>query len=239
MIPLAIAGVIYLLAVRELFSTPKFPRHVIVFGLVLSAVWHLYFLRMPPGSDDDIHRYDWDGRVQRLGYNPYVVVPDDPALAGLHTPETRALNNPNVPSPYPAGAQLFFRAVTAIHESTFALKVAFVICDWAIVLVLLDGLRFTQQGEHWVLAYAWHPLLATDVAGSCGRGARVGGCGEIATHRAVANLLEASSFTRRRAGSTRLGTSLCTISRARSHSVRLSRYVRAEFPFQRSSICDT
>jgi hypothetical protein len=34
------------------------------------------------------------------------------------------------------------------------------------VLVLLDVLRCTRQGEHWVLVYAWHPLLATDVAGS-------------------------------------------------------------------------
>ena len=165
-IPLAVAGVAYLLAIRELFSTPEFPKRVIVFGLALAAVWHLLFLRMPPGSDDDIHRYVWDGRVQRLGYNPYIVVPSDPAVASLHTSETRTLNNPEVPSPYPAGAQLFFRAVTSIHESTFALKVAFVVCDLAIVFVLLDVLRCTRQGEHWVLAYAWHPLLATEVAGS-------------------------------------------------------------------------
>src|SRR5258708_5844268 len=121
---------------------------------------------MPPGSDDDVHRYVWDGRVQRLGYNPYVVVPSDPALGGLHTPETRTLNNPDVPSPYPAGAQLFFRAVTAIHESVFALKVAFVVCDLAIVLVLLDILRRSGEGAHWVLAYAWNPMLAIEVGGS-------------------------------------------------------------------------
>jgi hypothetical protein len=165
-IPLAVAGVAYLLAIRELLSTPEFPKRVIVFGLVLSALGHFQFLRMPPRSDDDIHRYVWDGRVQRLGYNPYIVVPSDPALASLHTSETRTLNNPEVPSPYPAGAELFFRAVTSIHESTFALKVAFVACDLAIVFVLLDVLRRTRQGEHWVLAYAWHPLLATEVAGS-------------------------------------------------------------------------
>jgi len=166
MIPLAVAGVAYLLAIRELLSTPKFPKQIIVFGLALSALWHLVFLRMPPGVDDDIHRYVWDGRVQRLGYNPYVVVPNDPALGALHTSETHTLNNPDVPSPYPPGAQLFFRAITAIHESTLALKVAFVVCDLAIVFVLLDVLRRTRQGEHWVLAYAWHPLLATEVAGS-------------------------------------------------------------------------
>jgi hypothetical protein len=165
-IPLAVAGIAYLLAIREFFSTPKFPNRVIVVGLVLAALWHLPFLLTAPGSDDDVHRYVWDGHVQRLGYNPYIVVPSDPALGGLHTRDTRTLNNPDVPSPYPAGAQLFFRAVTAIHESIFALKVAFVVCDLAIVLVLLDILRCSGRGAHWVLAYAWNPLLATDVAGS-------------------------------------------------------------------------
>jgi alpha-1,6-mannosyltransferase len=164
-IPLAVAGIAYLFAIRELFSTPEFPNRVIVIALVLAALWHLPFLLTAPGSDDDVHRYVWDGRVQRLGYNPYVVVPSDPAFASLHTPETRTLNNPEVPSPYPAGAQLFFRAVTSIHESIFALKVAFILCDFAIVFVLLDVLRCTRQGAHWVLAYAWNPLLAT-AAGS-------------------------------------------------------------------------
>jgi hypothetical protein len=165
-IPLAVAGIAYLLAIREFFSTPRFPHRVIVTGVVLAALWQVPFLLTPPGADDDIHRYVWDGRVQRLGYNPYIVVPSDPALGGLHTPETRTLNNPDVPSPYPAGAELFFRAVTAIRESVFALKVAFVVCDLAIVLVLLDILRRSGQGGHWVLAYAWNPLLATEVAGS-------------------------------------------------------------------------
>jgi alpha-1,6-mannosyltransferase len=165
-IPLAIAGVAYLLAIRELFSTSKFPRRVIVIGLLLAVLWQVPFLWMSPGSDDDIHRYLWDGRVQRLGYNPYLVVPSDPALASLHTAETRTLNNPDVPSPYPAGAQLFFRGVTAIHESIFALKLAFAFCGWAIVLVLLDLLRCRGEGAHWVLAYAWNPLLAIEVAGS-------------------------------------------------------------------------
>ena len=161
---LAVAGVAYLLTIRELFSTAKFSQRVVVIGLVLAALWHIPFLLTPPGSDDDVHRYVWDGRVQRLGYNPYLVVPSDPALRGLHTPETRTLNHPDVPSPYPAGAQLFFRAITVIHESVFALKVAFVLCDFAIALILLDMLRRSGQGPQWVLAYAWNPLLATEVA---------------------------------------------------------------------------
>jgi hypothetical protein len=172
MASLTLAGIVYLLAIREFFATPKFERRisrrVVVIGLVLAAVWHIEFLRVPAGVDDDIHRYVWDGRLQRLGYNPYLVVPSDPPAKGLHTPETRNLNNPDLPSPYPAGAQLFFRAVTAIHESTFALKVAFVVCEFAIVFVLLDVLRCTRQERraHLLLAYAWNPLLAIEVAGS-------------------------------------------------------------------------
>jgi alpha-1,6-mannosyltransferase len=165
-IPLSLAGVAYLFAVREFFFTPKFPKRVVIVGLVLAALWHIPFLLMPPGSDDDIRRYVWDGRVQRFGYNPYLVVPSDPALGALHTRETRELNNPDLPSPYPAGAELFFRAVTAIHESIFTLKFAFVVCDWAIVFLLLNVLHSSGRAAHWVLVYAWNPLLATEVAGS-------------------------------------------------------------------------
>lgn len=166
MASLAFAGIAYLLAVREFFTTPTFPRRVIVFGLLLSAVWHVRFLQQPPGADDDIHRYVWDGRLERLGRNPYLVVPGDPAVRFLHTPETRGLNNPDLPTPYPPGAQLFFRAVTAVQESVLAFKVTFVLCDLAIALVLLDLLRTSGRGAHLVLAFAWNPLLAIEVAGS-------------------------------------------------------------------------
>lgn len=172
MIFLTLAGIAYLFAIRELFrgrgarATTTFPRRMVVIGLLLAASWHLAFLRLPPGPDDDIHRYVWDGRLQRLGYNPYLVIPSDPAAQSLHTAETRTLNNPDLPSPYPPGAQLFFRAVIAIHESTFALKVAFVVCEFAIIFLLLDVLRRTSQGSHLILAFAWNPLLAIEVAGS-------------------------------------------------------------------------
>jgi len=166
MASLTLAGIAYLFAIREFFAAPISSRHVVVIGIVLAAVWHVGFLRAPAGADDDIHRYVWDGRLQRLGYNPYLVVPNDPSVSELHTPETRTLNNAYLPSPYPAGAELFFRAITAIHESVFTLKVAFVVCDFAIVFILLDILHRNGQGAHWVLAYAWNPLLAIEVAGS-------------------------------------------------------------------------
>src|SRR5438045_2874148 len=60
---LALAGVVYLLAIREFFVTPRFPRRVVILGLALAALWHVEFLRLPAGEDDDIHRYVWDGRL--------------------------------------------------------------------------------------------------------------------------------------------------------------------------------
>lgn len=163
---LAVAEIAYLLSIRQFFITPRFPRRVVIIGIILAAVWHLAFLRVPSGADEDIHRYVWDGRLQRVGYNPYIVVPSDPAVQWLHTPETLKMSSPDLASPYPPGAQLFFRAVTAVHESTFALKLAFVICDFAIALVLLDILRYSGEGAHLCLAYAWNPLLAIEAAGA-------------------------------------------------------------------------
>jgi hypothetical protein len=161
---LGVASVAYLLAVREFARTPKYPRAVLVVCLLMAAGWRIPFFLVQPGPQDDVLRYVWDGRLQRLGYNPYTAIPADPSLTKLHTPETREMNNPDLPSPYPPGAELFFRAVTAIHESAFSFKVAFAVCDWMIVFLLLAELRWSGRGEHWVLAYAWHPLLVPCVA---------------------------------------------------------------------------
>src|SRR5438552_18804971 len=49
LIPLAAAGVAYLLAIRELFSMPTFPKRVILFGFAPAALWHFQSLRMPSG----------------------------------------------------------------------------------------------------------------------------------------------------------------------------------------------
>jgi hypothetical protein len=118
----------------------------------------------------------------------------------MHTPETRNLNNPDLPSPYPAGAQLFFRAVTAIQESTFAFKVAFVLCEFAIVFVLLDVLRCTGRAAYLVLAYAWNPLLAIEVAGS----------GHIDIVGALLLLVSAAALVRRWRATAAVGLGLAT-----------------------------
>ena len=152
--------------------------------------------------------------------------PSDPALAALHTPETRTLNNPDVPSPYPAGAQLFFRAVTAIHESIFALKVAFRTLRFGDRShCLLDMLRRSRARRALGSGLCLEPAAGDRSGGQrshrycrraaavglcrragaplacgCSPGIWAGCCSEIAPDCAAATLLEACSYTRRCAG---------------------------------------
>jgi hypothetical protein len=76
------------------------------------------------------------------------------------------MNHPNVPTPYPAAAELFFRAVMTVDDSARALKSAIFLCDAAIVAVLLWWLVASNRSPWWVLAYAWNPLITLEGAGN-------------------------------------------------------------------------
>jgi alpha-1,6-mannosyltransferase len=152
---------------------------------MLAAVWHrpphrrlllLAFLvavacRVPLAMGEvtytsDMIRYIWDGRVQRLGYNPYELMPNDPALAHTHDETTARMPSANVRTPYPPAAQLFFRAVVTVTESARVMKFVLTACDLLTMLVLWRWLRVTGRNEWLTLAYAWNPLVILEVAHS-------------------------------------------------------------------------
>jgi hypothetical protein len=161
-----VAGAGYLVALCLLGRVRGADTRSLALCLLLAGIWRVPWLVQPPRLSSDVYRYVWDGRLQRLGENPYRVVPNDPASAALHTPVTRQLNNGWVPSPYPPGAQLFFRVVTTVEESARAMKVALAVCDALVVLVVLRLLAATERSPWWSLAYAWNPLVAIEGAGS-------------------------------------------------------------------------
>ncbi|TMB08399.1 MAG: DUF2029 domain-containing protein, partial [Deltaproteobacteria bacterium] len=161
-----LAGAAYLVALGLLGRLRPGNARALALCLVLAAVWRIPLAAAPPRLSTDVYRYVWDGRLQRLGEDPYQVVPDDPAVAHLHTPVTRQLNNGWVPTIYPPGAELFFRAVTAVEESARAMKGAFILCDGLVVLVVLRLLAVAGLSPWWVLAYAWNPLVALEGAGN-------------------------------------------------------------------------
>jgi alpha-1,6-mannosyltransferase len=162
----ALAGIAYLRTLWLLGRSAGGSNRVLVLCLVLAAVWRVPLLLKPPTLSTDVYRYVWDGRIQRLGYDPYIVVPGDSAVRHLHTAETLLMNHPDLPTPYPAAAELFFRAVTTVDDSARAMKLAIFLCDAAVVAVLLWWLVASHRSPWWVLAYAWNPLVALEGAGN-------------------------------------------------------------------------
>src|SRR4030095_6883892 len=111
----------------------RLPRLLIV-ALLLAVAFRVPLAFSPVGPDNDMVRYVYDGRLQRLGYNPFTVIPSDPAVAGTHTSLTRRIPSRNAATPYPAAAQLFFRLVVTISEAPRAMKVAMLACDLLTIL---------------------------------------------------------------------------------------------------------
>ena len=161
----AIAGVAYA-AVLPLAWRVAPSRRGLILASLLAVAFRIPLAVAPVGADSDMVRYLWDGRVQHLGYNPYRVVPADPALAHTHTPETKQMPSLRVRTPYPPAAQLFFRLVVGVHDSTRAMKLALVACDLLTVVVLWRLLEVVGRSPWLTLVYAWNPLVVLEVAHS-------------------------------------------------------------------------
>ena len=178
---LAVASLAYVAALRLVgrlaASFPRAHGRALAGCLLLGFVWRLVLLGAAPLVSDDVYRYVWDGRMQQHGLNPLDTVPADPALAHLHTDLTRRIDPTSavLPSIYPPLAQRFFHAVTSIHESVLAMGIAMLVCDLLLIGLIRRRLAATAGSPWWVLAYAWHPLVALEGAG----GAHVDVCGVL------------------------------------------------------------
>lgn len=159
-------GLASLAYVGALATVPRVPlrRTSFVLAALLTLAMRVPMTAADAGARSDMLRYVWDARAQRAGISPYEAIPSRPEFAALHTEATRQMNNRNITSPYPPGAQLFFRWVTTVHESTLALKIALVLCDLAIVALLVAWLRGLDRNPLWALAYAWNPLVVLETA---------------------------------------------------------------------------
>jgi alpha-1,6-mannosyltransferase len=141
-------------------------RRILIAALLISIAIRAPLAGPRANSDSDMARYLWDGRVQTLGYSPYEVVPADPALAATHTDETQRMPSARTRTPYPPGAQLFFRLVVSLRDSIRAMKTALVACDLMTALILWRWLALTGRPEWLVLSYAWNPLVVLEIAHS-------------------------------------------------------------------------
>lgn len=160
------AALAYGAMLHRVWHEPRATPRLLAAAFLLAVAFRAPLVGPRVGPDSDMVRYLWDGRIQTLGYNPYAMVPADPALAEAHTDETRRMPSLRTPTPYPPAAQLFFRLVVSIHQSTRAMKIALVLCDLMTILVLWRWLVFTGRSEWLALAYAWNPLVVLEIAHS-------------------------------------------------------------------------
>ena len=141
-------------------------RRLMASAFAVAVLCRVPLVLGPVGPDSDMMRYLWDGRVQRFGYNPYHVLPADPALAHTHTDDTRAMPSSRARTPYPPAAQLFFRLMVTVHESARAMRLALVTCDIFTILIVWRWLSAAGRNPWLALAYAWNPLVILEVAHS-------------------------------------------------------------------------
>ena len=170
-------------------------RRLLLACLLLAVAWRVAIVPAAPLVSDDVYRYVWDGRVQRFGFNPYRSAPDEPALEHLHVEATRRIDPTSaaLPAIYPPAAELFFRGVTAVHESVTAIVIAVVVCDVLTMLVLwrwarnkpggvrggsspTRGIRWSRsKGRAAVISMSWGrsswswPALRSRVVVACSR----------------------------------------------------------------------
>jgi hypothetical protein len=161
-----VMGLSYVATLRRVWDEPPVSRRWLYIAFVIAVAVRIPLAVPLVGRDNDMVRYVWDGRVQTLGYNPYAVTPADPAMARTHNDETREMPSRRARTPYPPGAQLFFRLVVSLHDSSRAMKFALVFCDLMTMIVLWRWLAVTGRNEWLTLAYAWNPLVVLEVAHS-------------------------------------------------------------------------
>ncbi len=156
-----------LLALAAAMLAPAVPARCGLIAIIgLGLLMRLALVFEEPLLSTDIYRYVWDGRVQAAGFNPYLHVPADPALAALRDGAIfpRINRADYAVTIYPPVAQAFFLTVTRIAETLGVMRIALVGCEIVIVALIVDLLRRLDLPVTAVVAYAWHPLAVWEVA---------------------------------------------------------------------------
>lgn len=159
-----ICGVLAFVATRVAEHCPE--RNALLIILGFAVVLRLVLVVAPPLISNDVLRYVWDGRIQAAGFNPYRYFPAAPELAHLRD----AVIYPNLSKVdyavtiYPPVAEMLFLAVTQVHESVTAMKLALVAFEAITIAALIALLRKIGRPASRVVAYAWHPLVLWEIA---------------------------------------------------------------------------
>jgi hypothetical protein len=159
-----LSGVAYLAAVSNFKIDISLRKQAILFWGV-AIILRLIALPLAPG--DDLFRYQWEGKIQNAGFNPYLIKPADPQLDQLRHdfPQAAKINHPELRAVDPPGAELLFKVFSAITDQPLFYKILFAIADLAVAALLLRliGGETRYRDASW---YVWNPLVVYSFAGA-------------------------------------------------------------------------
>jgi hypothetical protein len=156
------AGALYVAGVYFVERFILGPSALLV--IVLGALFfRLCLLPREPALSSDVYRYQWEGRVERLHINPYIVYPAMPALSGLEDGRHPIETGRNVSTVYPPLSELSFSWVSTVA----GYKMLYTGFDLAALGVLAALLVVSKQPLHRFLTYAWNPCVVISFA-MCG-----------------------------------------------------------------------
>jgi alpha-1,6-mannosyltransferase len=159
-----LCGVAFLAAINE-FPVLSNPRTQSIFFWGAAIFLRLVALPLAPG--DDLWRYQWEGKIQRAGFNPYVYAPDDPKLEPVRAefPEWQRINHREFRAIYPPGAELLFAGLSGVSDRPLLYKLLFAAADLGAIAVLLRLIGGTARYAN-AAWYAWNPLVVYSFAGA-------------------------------------------------------------------------
>lgn len=149
---------------RHRMVLPTVKQNVILV-LSVSVILRLFAVfAASPQLSDDIWRYIHDGQTLAAGDNPYRIAPSELAH---QTDVTRQINHPQMVTIYQPASQWVFAALASVQfdrlgDVTF--RLGLMLFDMAIIALLMVLLHTLRRSIWWALAYAWHPLVISEVA---------------------------------------------------------------------------
>src|SRR6476660_4891243 len=120
------------------FGQLRFGRRTVV--VFWSAAILLRVLALPLEPGDDLWRYQWEGKIQNAGFNPYLLPPNDERLEPIRAefPDWSRINHKDFSAIYPPGIELIFAALSRFSAGPLFYKLLFATADLGAVAVLLQ-----------------------------------------------------------------------------------------------------
>jgi len=153
------AGILYLAGVYLVERFVPGPAGLLII-LAGALAFRLLLLPLTPLLSGDVYRYQWEGRVQRAGINPYATYPAAPGPSAFQDTRHPLEVGSTTPTLYPPLSEMSFSWV----ETVSGYKRLYTGVDVASILVLLLLLARQKQPLSRVLTYAWNPTVVVSFA---------------------------------------------------------------------------